>query len=65
MKKISFVLIIASVVLASSCSKKLDQVPISTATTATFYAQPSDFIQAVNATYNSLRGYPDRLMELS
>lgn len=65
MKKISFVLIIAAVVLASSCSKKLDQVPISTATTATFYAQPSDFIQAVNATYNSLRGYPDRLLELS
>ena len=65
MKKISFILIIAIVILASSCQKKLDQLPISSATTATFYAQPSDFIQAVNATYNSLRGYPDRLMELS
>lgn len=65
MKNISFVLIIAIVILASSCQKKLDQLPISSATTSTFYAQPSDFIQAVNATYNSLRGYPDRLMELS
>ncbi|MEO7984795.1 MAG: RagB/SusD family nutrient uptake outer membrane protein, partial [Bacteroidota bacterium] len=65
MKKTSFIFIIAVVVLASSCSKKLDQIPISSATTSTFYAQPSDFIQAANATYNSLRGYPDRLMELS
>jgi hypothetical protein len=51
--------------LALSCEKKLNQIPISSATTPTFYAQPSDFIQAVNAAYNSLRGYPDRLMELS
>ena len=65
MKKIYFILIIASLLLTSSCQKKLDQVPISSATTSTFYAQPSDFIQAVNATYNSLRGYPDRLMLLS
>jgi hypothetical protein len=65
MKKISFILNIAVVILVSSCQKKLDQVPISTATTATFYKQPSDFIQAVNAVYNSLRGYPDRLLFLS
>lgn len=65
MKKIYFILIIAVVILVSSCQKKLDQSPISTATTATFYQQPSDFIQAVNATYNSLRGYPDRLLFLS
>lgn len=65
MKKISFILMITVIILVSSCEKKLDQIPISTATTATFYAQPSDFIQAVNATYNTMRGYPDRLMELS
>ena len=60
MKKISFILIIAVAGLVSSCKKDLNQVPISTATTLTFYQQPSDFIQAVNATYNALRGYPDR-----
>lgn len=65
MKKTSFILIIIIAIVATSCEKKLSQVPISSATTPTFYAQPSDFIQAVNAAYNSLRGYPDRLMELS
>ncbi|HET6225228.1 MAG TPA: RagB/SusD family nutrient uptake outer membrane protein, partial [Bacteroidia bacterium] len=64
MKKISFILIIVGGIL-SSCEKDLNQVPISTATTQTFYQQPSDFIQAVNATYNSLRGYPDRALFLS
>ena len=65
MKKISFSLLIVISILAGSCSKDLNQVPISSATTVTFYQQPSDFIQAVNAAYNSLRGYPDRLMFLS
>lgn len=65
MKKISFVLIISLVILASSCKKDLNQVPISSATVITFYQQPNDFIQAVNATYNSLRGYPDRQLFLS
>ncbi len=65
MKKISFSLIIALVILASSCTKELEQLPISQATPETFYKQPSDFIQGVNATYNALRGYPDRSLFLS
>lgn len=64
MRRIYFIGI-TTIILAPSCSKELDQLPISTATTETFYKQPSDFIQAVNATYNSLRNYPDRLMALS
>jgi hypothetical protein len=64
MKKTYFIIIIA-VVFISSCQKKLDQVPISTETTVTFYGQPNDFIKAVNATYNALRGYPDRQLFLS
>lgn len=64
MKKIYFILFIAMAAFAS-CTKDLNQVPISSATTSTFYAQPSDFIQGINAVYNSLRGYPDRLMFLS
>src|SRR4030095_14324066 len=63
MKKISIILFAA--VIVASCEKKLEQVPISAATTETFYKQPSDFIQAVNATYNSLRGFPDRALFLS
>jgi hypothetical protein len=65
MKKTSYILPIAFFILLSSCKKDLNQVPISAATTETFYKQPSDFIQAVNATYNDLRGYPDRLLFLS
>ncbi len=65
MKKISFIIITSLAVFVSSCKKELNQVPISSATTLTFYQQPSDFIQAVNATYNSLRGYPDRSLFLS
>jgi len=73
MKKELFILCIVVAILGASCKKDLDQVPISTATTETFYKQPSDFVQAVNATYNALRGssdgtiqgYPDRLLALS
>ncbi|MDP4257898.1 MAG: RagB/SusD family nutrient uptake outer membrane protein [Bacteroidota bacterium] len=64
MKKNSFLILIAVMALAS-CKKDLNQIPISAATTSTFYQQPSDFIQGVNATYNALRGYPDRLLNLS
>ena len=65
MKKIFFISIITVTIFVSSCNKDLNQVPISAVTTSTFYQQPSDFIQAVNATYNSLRGYPDRSLFLS
>lgn len=65
MKKITFLYTIIFITLAFSCSKDLNQTPLSTATTATFYQQPSDFIQGLNAVYNGLRAYPDRLMNLS
>jgi starch-binding outer membrane protein, SusD/RagB family len=65
MKKTYPFIIIAIVIFTSSCEKDLNQIPISTATTETFYKQPSDFIQGVNAAYNSLRGYPDRSLFLS
>jgi starch-binding outer membrane protein, SusD/RagB family len=64
MKKISFILI-ALIVLVSSCKKDLNQQPLSQSTTETFYKGPGDFLQALNAVYSSLRGYPDRLMALS
>jgi len=64
MKKILFITIVFAFAL-SSCKKDLYQQPLSSPTTATFYKAPADFIQAVNAAYNDLRGYPDRLMNLS
>ncbi|WP_448700234.1 RagB/SusD family nutrient uptake outer membrane protein [Mucilaginibacter sp. AW1-3] len=65
MKKIFFITTIALTVSISSCQKDLNQVPLSSTTTSTFYQQPSDFIQGVNAVYNALRNYPDRLLNLS
>lgn len=64
MKKIFFLSII-SIAILSSCKKELNQVPISTAATETFYTSSFDFIQGVNAVYNDLRPYPDRVLNLS
>jgi hypothetical protein len=65
MKNVFTLYAIAGAVLLASCAKDLNQVPLSSGTTSTFYQQPSDFIQGVNAVYNDLRGYPDRLLNLS
>ena len=64
MRKIYFFAAGAAILMAS-CKKDLNQTPISSATTETFYATPNDFVQAANAIYNDLRGYPDRLLNLS
>ena len=65
MKQISYIITLALSILFISCSKELDQIPISQGTTLTFYQSPSDFVQGVNAVYSCLRAYPDRLLNLS
>ena len=65
MKKILYITILAVSILSTSCSKDLNQIPISQGTTLTFYQSPSDFVQGVNAVYSDLRAYPDRLLNLS
>src|ERR1044071_1101308 len=65
MKKLFFFLLAGTIILIASCKKQLNQIPISASTTATFYTAPNDFIQGINAVYNSLRPYPDRLLNLS
>ncbi|WP_342647897.1 RagB/SusD family nutrient uptake outer membrane protein [Mucilaginibacter sp. CSA2-8R] len=65
MKKILFLSTIASFLLTASCKKQLDQLPISSSTTATFYKSPLDFVQGTNAIYSSLHNYPNRLLNLS
>lgn len=61
----SYILPALATLLLVSCTDDLTQIPISASTTATFYTQPNDFIQASNAIYNDLRGYPDRQLNLS
>jgi hypothetical protein len=64
MKKILYTSIAFTILLAS-CTKDLNQIPISSATTATFYKQPLDFIQGVNAVYSNMRNMPDQNAILS
>ncbi len=58
-------IIILTMVLISSCSKELEQQPISSNGTESFFSLPSDFTQAVTAIYGDLAGYPERLFNLS
>jgi len=51
--------------MITSCKKSLDQLPISNNTTDTYFNAPNDFLQGINAVYNDLRTYPDRLLNLS
>jgi hypothetical protein len=65
MKKIIYLSILILTIAGSSCNKDLTIAPLSSGTTATFYLTQNDFIQGSNAIYNSLRTYPDRLINLS
>jgi len=64
MKKLIYILLAGAAVI-TSCKKSLDQQPISNNTTDTYFGAPNDFLQGINAVYNDLRTYPDRLLNLS
>jgi starch-binding outer membrane protein, SusD/RagB family len=73
MKKILFILA-GGLLLFSSCSKDLNQAPVSEVGTGNFFASEADFQLAIDGVYSAaLRGntlgnsygYPDRLMNLS
>lgn len=65
MKKIVGYSLIALVGLLSACEKQLNQNPISGQATTNFYTTTLEFTQGVNAVYNGLKTYPDRLLNLS
>lgn len=65
MKKISYISIILFAIILASCNNDLNLKPISSATSLAFYQTQNDFLQGVNAVYNSLRAYPDRQLNLS
>lgn len=55
-------IIISTLPLLYSCSKQLDQTPVSSVTTGTFYTNNNDFIQATNGVYTRLNAYPDQAL---
>jgi len=61
----NILIIIFSVVILGSCSKELNQQPISATSTETFFTTTNDFVQGVNAIYADLAGYPERVLNLS
>ena len=63
MKKIFYVLL--SLGLLSSCDMELDQQPLASATSETFFQTAHDFNQGLNAVYAASRSFPDRLLNLS
>jgi hypothetical protein len=64
MKKI-LIILFALVLGLIACEDELDQAPISDLSVAGFFRNASDFEQAVNGIYHSLRGVPARGMNLS
>ncbi|MBN2213453.1 MAG: RagB/SusD family nutrient uptake outer membrane protein [Bacteroidales bacterium] len=64
MKKILIIFSVITFGLAA-CEDQLDQAPISDLSVAGFFRNESDFEQAVNGVYHSLRGVPSRWMNLS
>ncbi|WP_207424027.1 RagB/SusD family nutrient uptake outer membrane protein [Desertivirga brevis] len=65
MKAIIYSLVIGALLITSCSKDDLNQEPISSATTSSFFQTNNDFIQGSNAVYASLRAYPDRLLNLS
>jgi hypothetical protein len=60
-----FILLTIITGMFSSCEKELNQIPLSSASTLTFYASTNDFLQGTIAMYSALKGYPDRQLNLS
>lgn len=63
MKLFNYILV-SSIVLTGlfSCTKQLNQLPVSSLTTTNFYTNKSDFIQAVSGVYSKLKAYPDEAL---
>ncbi|QES88124.1 RagB/SusD family nutrient uptake outer membrane protein [Rhizosphaericola mali] len=47
-----------------SCSKQLDQTPVSSTTTGNFYSNANDFKQAVTGAYAQLNNFPEQALWL-
>lgn len=62
MKKVSTIWGLLIMVALASCSKELNQLPVSSIQTSNFYTNTNDFTQAVNGVYSQLKAYPDQVL---
>src|SRR5437868_5506980 len=63
MKNKIYILLLLMAVI-SSCSKQLDQQPVSNLATTNFFTNNNDFLQGVNGVYSQLKSVPDQLLWL-
>ncbi|MFY9153047.1 MAG: hypothetical protein WAO52_13605, partial [Prolixibacteraceae bacterium] len=64
MKKIYLIISIVVFGLVA-CENELNQIPISEMSSESFFRNETDFSQAVNSIYASLKNYPERQFHLS
>jgi hypothetical protein len=57
-------ILLLSMAVVSSCSKQLDQQPVSNLATTNFFTNNNDFLQGVNGVYSQLKSVPDQLLWL-
>jgi hypothetical protein len=65
MKRSAYILLLFAAAVISSCTKQLDQYPVSNTTTDNFYTNSNDFLQAINGVYSKLKDYPGQSLWLS
>ncbi|WP_184549445.1 RagB/SusD family nutrient uptake outer membrane protein [Mucilaginibacter sp. FT3.2] len=63
MKNKIYILLVL-IVIISSCSKQLNQQPVSNLATTNFFTNNNDFLQGVNGVYSQLKAVPDQLLWL-
>lgn len=62
MKKLSYLYILIGAIGFASCTKNLNQTPVSSIQTVNFYSNTNDFKQAVNGVYSQLKAYPGQAL---
>lgn len=63
-KTIYLFIVLFSLTIVSSCDNQLDQQPVSSITSSSFYSNTNDFTQAVTGVYYKLKEYPGQVLWL-
>ncbi len=64
MKRIKYIILLASIAGVTSCSKQLDQQPVSDISSTTLFLNANDFLLSTNGAYSKLKAIPTNWMWL-
>lgn len=62
MKRINYLILLCSIAGITSCSKQLDQQPVSDIASTNLFENANDFLLAVNGSYTKLKAIPTNMM---